>query len=63
MVLSDSVHFLYKCTEFYYPEDERAIRWDDAQIGINWPLPPGVQPVISTRDAAARAFRDAEYYP
>jgi dTDP-4-dehydrorhamnose 3,5-epimerase len=63
MVLSESVHFLYKCTEFYYPEDERAIRWDDADIGIQWPLPAGVQPVISGRDAAARAFRDAEYYP
>lgn len=63
MVLSDSVHFLYKCTEFYYPEDERAIRWDDADIGIQWPLPGGAQPVISARDAAARAFRDAEYYP
>ncbi len=31
--------------------------------GIRWPLPPGVPPVISGRDAAARAFRDAEYYP
>jgi dTDP-4-dehydrorhamnose 3,5-epimerase len=63
MVLSDSVHFLYKCTEFYHPQDERAIRWDDAKLGINWPLPPGMQPLISTRDAAAHAFRDAEYYP
>jgi dTDP-4-dehydrorhamnose 3,5-epimerase len=63
VVLSDSVHFLYKCTEFYYPQDERAIRWDDADIGITWPLPPGAQPMISSRDAAARAFRDAEYYP
>ena len=63
MVLSESVHFLYKCTQFYEPEDERAIRWDDADIGIRWPLPAGIQPVISGRDAAARLFRDAEYYP
>jgi dTDP-4-dehydrorhamnose 3,5-epimerase len=63
MVLSESVHFLYKCTQFYEPEDERAIRWDDADIGIRWPLPVGTQPVISSRDAAARLFRDAEYYP
>jgi dTDP-4-dehydrorhamnose 3,5-epimerase len=63
MVLSESVHFLYKCTEFYYPQDEQAIRWDDPDIGVEWPLPPGVQPVISGRDAAARAFRDADYYP
>ena len=63
IVLSESVHFLYKCTQFYDPEDERAIRWDDADIGIRWPLPPGAKPVVSGRDAAARAFRDAEYYP
>ena len=63
MVLSESVHFLYKCTEFYYPQDERAIRWDDAEIGVKWPLPAGMRPVISARDAAARPFRDAEYYP
>jgi dTDP-4-dehydrorhamnose 3,5-epimerase len=62
VVLSESVHFLYKCTEFYYPEDERAIRWDDPDLGIRWPLPPGTLPVISGRDAAARAFRDAETY-
>lgn len=63
MVLSESVHFLYKCTEFYYPEDERAVRWDDADLGVRWPLPPGTAPVISARDAAARAFKDAETYP
>ena len=63
VVLSESVHFLYKCTEFYYPEDERAIRWDDPELGVRWPLPAGATPVISGRDAAARAFRDAEYHP
>jgi dTDP-4-dehydrorhamnose 3,5-epimerase len=63
MVLSESAHFLYKCTEFYYPEDERAIRWDDADLAVQWPLPPGMLPVISARDSAARPFRDAEYYP
>ena len=63
MVLSESAHFLYKCTQFYYPEDERAICWDDADLGVRWPLPAGVQPVISGRDAAARRFRDVEYYP
>ena len=63
MVLSESVHFLYKCTQFYDPEDERAIRWDDADIGVQWPLPAGAQPVISGRDAAARGFREADCYP
>ena len=63
MVLSESAHFLYKCTQFYYPDDERAIRWDDGDLDIKWPLPAGLAPVISGRDAAARTFRDAEYYP
>lgn len=63
LVLSDSVHFLYKCTEFYYPDDEHAIRWDDADLGIRWPLPRGVSPIISGRDAVARAFREAPGYP
>jgi len=63
MVLSESVHFLYKCTEFYYPEDERAVRWDDADLAVRWPLPRGIAPVISGRDAAARAFKDSESYP
>lgn len=63
VVLSDSVHFLYKCTQFYYPKDERAICWNDADLAIRWPLPAGVTPVISSRDAAATAFRDAEYHP
>jgi dTDP-4-dehydrorhamnose 3,5-epimerase len=63
MVLSESVHFLYKCTQFYFPQDEHAIRWDDADLGIRWPLPTGVTPVISGRDAAAGAFREAQVYP
>jgi dTDP-4-dehydrorhamnose 3,5-epimerase len=57
------VHFLYKCTQFYYPQDECAIRWDDADLAIRWPLPSGVTPVISGRDAAAGGFREAQLYP
>jgi len=62
MVLSESVHFLYKCTEFYYPEDERAIRWDDPDLDIRWPLPSHVTPVLSGKDAVAPLFRQAETY-
>jgi dTDP-4-dehydrorhamnose 3,5-epimerase len=63
VVLSESAHFLYKCTEFYAPEDEHAIAWNDAELNIDWRLPAGVQPVLSARDMAAKPFRDAEYYP
>jgi dTDP-4-dehydrorhamnose 3,5-epimerase len=63
VVLSESAHFLYKCTDFYAPEDERAIAWNDAELKIDWRLPAGVQPILSARDTAAKRFRDAEYYP
>jgi dTDP-4-dehydrorhamnose 3,5-epimerase len=63
VVLSDAAHFLYKCTDFYAPEDERAIAWNDPELNIDWRLPPGAQPVLSARDRAAARFRDAETYP
>jgi dTDP-4-dehydrorhamnose 3,5-epimerase len=63
VVLSESCDFLYKCTEFYAPSDERSIRWDDPDLAIDWQLPPGVRPRLSERDAAAVSFKDAELYP
>ena len=63
MVLSDSADFLYRCTDFWAPQYERAIAWDDSDLAIRWPLPGGTAPLLSTKDAAAVRFRDAEYYP
>ena len=63
MVLSESADFLYKVTDFWAPEHERAIRWDDPAIGVRWPLPAGLQPVLSGKDAAAPALSAAEVYP
>jgi dTDP-4-dehydrorhamnose 3,5-epimerase len=63
LALSDEVDFLYKCTDNYAPQYERSIRWDDAHIGVQWPLPAGVAPTLSAKDAAAPAFKDAESYP
>jgi dTDP-4-dehydrorhamnose 3,5-epimerase len=62
LVLSDIAEFEYKCTDYYAPEFERSIRWDDPDIGIEWRLPVGEQPVLSAKDAAAPFFRDAETY-
>jgi dTDP-4-dehydrorhamnose 3,5-epimerase len=49
-VLSDTAEFVYKCTDYYAPEHERVIRWDDPEIGIAWPLPPGSAPILSDKD-------------
>lgn len=62
VVLSESADFLYKCTDFYAPEHERSIRWDDPDLAIDWPLPVGQQPLLSAKDRAGAAFRDAECF-
>jgi dTDP-4-dehydrorhamnose 3,5-epimerase len=53
MVLSEEAEFVYKCTEFYHPEDEGSIRWDDPQIGIEWPLENIGSPILSDKDSKA----------
>lgn len=62
LVLSETAEFEYKCSDYYAPEFERAIRWDDPDIGIDWPLPDGEHPVLSAKDEAAPYLRDAETY-
>jgi dTDP-4-dehydrorhamnose 3,5-epimerase len=63
LALTDEIDVLYKCTDFYAPQFERTIRWDDAQIGVQWPLPAGVAPMLSEKDASAPLLKDAENYP
>lgn len=62
LVLNDTAEFEYKCTDYYAPEFERAIRWDDPDIDIEWPLPIGEKPVLSEKDVAAPFFKDAKTY-
>ncbi|HUQ79578.1 MAG TPA: dTDP-4-dehydrorhamnose 3,5-epimerase [Gemmatimonadaceae bacterium] len=52
---SDVSVVIYKCSDFYSPEAERTVRWDDPQIGIEWPIPNAM---VSARDAAAPLLRD-----
>jgi dTDP-4-dehydrorhamnose 3,5-epimerase len=63
LVLSESADFLYRVTDFWAPQHERAIRWDDPQLAIEWPLPAGSSPRLSATDATATLFAQAEYYP
>jgi dTDP-4-dehydrorhamnose 3,5-epimerase len=59
-VMSDSAEFVYKCTDFYAPEYERAICWDDPDLAIDWPLVAGQRPILSAKDAHAPLLKDAE---
>lgn len=59
LTLSDAAQVLYKTTQFYAPELERCIRWDDPVIGIEWPVTPSV-PSLSPKDAKAASFVDAK---
>jgi dTDP-4-dehydrorhamnose 3,5-epimerase len=61
MVLSDEAVFAYKCTDFYHPEDEDGIRWDDPELGIAWP-DIGTAPSLSAKDSALGAFDPARRY-
>jgi dTDP-4-dehydrorhamnose 3,5-epimerase len=63
VVLSESADFLYRCTDFYAPQYERSILWNDPDLGVKWPLPSGAEPLLSPKDAAAKRFRDAEVFP
>jgi len=60
LVLSDFAEFLYKTTDYYAPEYERCIIWNDAELDIDWPLQG--EPVLSPKDADGARFRDAEVY-
>src|SRR5580658_5482255 len=63
LVTSPSADFLYKCTDFYSPADERTLAWDDPTLGIKWPLPAGTAPEISAKDARGKSFADIEKFP
>lgn len=59
LCLSETAEFLYKCSDFYAPKEERGIAWNDPKIGIAWPL-SGLTPILHPRDAAYPALADAD---
>jgi len=60
LVLSEAAEFLYKTTDYWVPEYERTITWDDPDLAILWPLK--TSPVLSAKDAKGTAFKDAEKF-
>lgn len=61
LALSDEVDFLYKTTDYYAPEHERCVIWNDPDIGIAWPA--GLAPILSAKDAVGAPLHRAEVFP
>ncbi len=61
LVLSETADFLYKATAYYAPQWDRGVRWNDPDMGIEWPLDG--EPQLSAKDAVAPLLKDAEVYP
>lgn len=61
LVLSDAAEFMYKTTDYWAPEHERSILWNDPDLGIGWPIDG--TPTLAAKDAGAKRLRDAEVYP
>ena len=60
IVISDAAEFLYKTTDYYYPEHERSIRWDDSTLNIDWRL--SEVPSLSTKDEQSKRLAEAEIF-
>ena len=58
LVLSDEAEFAYKCTDFYHPGDEGGLKWDDPEIGVNWPIEEGMELIISEKDKKWGGFKE-----
>ncbi len=61
-VLSDEAEFIYKCTDYWAPEYERSIKWDDPVLAIEWPIIQGKEPLLSSKDENGLPFNSAEVY-
>lgn len=59
----EGAEFQYKCTDYYAPEHERALIWNDPAVGIEWPLVEGREPALSGKDADGKLLAHAEVYP
>jgi dTDP-4-dehydrorhamnose 3,5-epimerase len=63
LITSETADFLYKCTDIYSPAHERTLAWNDPKLGVQWPLPAGVTPKLSAKDAVGQTFAEIETFP
>jgi dTDP-4-dehydrorhamnose 3,5-epimerase len=62
-VSPEGAEFQYKCTDYYAPQHERVLSWNDPAIGIDWPLVNGRAPTLAAKDSAGVLLKDAECFP
>ena len=60
VVLSESAEFLYKTTDYWYPEHERSLLWSDPSVAVAWPI--DFAPQLAAKDAAGKLFGEAETF-
>ena len=58
VVLSDTAEFAYKCTDFYHPNDEGGLAYNDPDIGVEWPIPEGMDLILSDKDQKWGSFKE-----
>jgi dTDP-4-dehydrorhamnose 3,5-epimerase len=62
-VTSERAEVGYYCTDYYAPQYERSLIWNDASLNIAWPLPKDVQPLLNDKDSTAQTLKQSEYFP
>lgn len=61
-VMTESAEFVYKCTDYYAPEFDRSLKWNDSEVGVEWPLVDGKQPLLSEKDENGKSFAEADTF-
>lgn len=61
-VISETAEFVYRCTDYYAPEHERCLLWNDPKLKIDWPLVDGKGPALSEKDKEGSSWESAEYF-
>ncbi|MEH6472465.1 MAG: dTDP-4-dehydrorhamnose 3,5-epimerase [Halopseudomonas sp.] len=61
-VTSESAEFVYKCTDYYHPQSDQSLRWDDPTVGIEWPIIAGTEPLLSDKDKVGKLLADAKTF-
>ena len=63
LALAEDTHIQYKVTDFWAPQAERTLAWDDPALGLHWPLPAETEPLLSEKDRHGRTLVQAETFP